>query len=68
MRDIEERQVNLIKRKKVKNMKEKDKELMKEAVANIKKLDQESLMLVNASINILIARQKMDENKPTTAA
>jgi len=68
MRDIEERQVNLIKRKKVKNMKEKDKELMKEAVDNIKKLDQESLMLVNASINILIARQKMDENKPTTAA
>ena len=66
--DIEERQVNLIKRKKVKNMKEKDKELMKEAVDNIKKLDQESLMLVNASINILIARQKMDENKPTTAA
>ncbi|MFR8618056.1 MAG: hypothetical protein ACLVFD_10030 [Anaerostipes hadrus] len=49
-------------------MKEKDKELMKEAVDNIKKLDQESLMLVNASINILIARQKMDENKPTTAA
>lgn len=68
MRDIEEIQVNLIKRKKVKNMKEKDKELMKEAVDNIKKLDQESLMLVNASINILIARQKMDENKPTTAA
>nr|DAP56420.1 MAG TPA: hypothetical protein [Caudoviricetes sp.] len=49
-------------------MKEKDKELMKETVDNIKKLDQESLMLVNASINILIARQKMDENKPTTAA
>lgn len=48
-------------------MKEKDKELMKETVDNIKKLDQESLMLVNASINILIARQKMDENKPTTA-
>lgn len=65
---MEERQVNLIRRKKVKNMKEKDKELMKEAVDNIKKLDQESLMLVNASINILIARQKMDENKPTTAA
>ncbi len=68
MRDIEERQVNLIKRKKVKNMKEKDKELMKETVDNIKKLDNESLMLVKASIDILIARQKMDENKPTTAA
>lgn len=49
-------------------MKEKDKELMKETVDNIKKLDQESLMLVNASIYILIARQKMDENKPTTTA
>ena len=65
---MEERQVNLIKRKKVKNMKEKDKELMKETVDNIKKLDNESLMLVKASIDILIARQKMDENKPTTAA
>ncbi len=49
-------------------MKEKDKELMKETVDNIKKLDNESLMLVKASIDILIARQKMDENKPTTAA
>lgn len=68
MRDIGERQVDLIKRKKVKNMKEKDKELMKETVDNIKKLDNESLMLVKASIDILIARQKMDENKPTTAA
>lgn len=49
-------------------MKEKDKKLMKETVDNIKKLDNESLMLVKASIDILIARQKMDENKPTTAA
>lgn len=65
---MKERQVDLIKRKKVKNMKEKDKELMKETVDNIKKLDNESLMLVKASIDILIARQKMDENKPTTAA
>lgn len=49
-------------------MKEKDKELMKETVDNIKKLDNESLMLVKVSIDILIARQKIDENKPTTAA
>ena len=56
------------KRKKVESMTDKGKELMKETVENIKKLDKESMMLVKASIDILIARQKMDEKNPTNAA
>ena len=44
------------------------KELMKETVENLKKLDKESMILVKASIDILIARQKMDEKNPTNAA
>lgn len=56
------------KRKKVRNMTDKGKELMKETVENLKKLDKESMMLVKASIDILIARQKMDEKNPTNAA
>ena len=42
-------------------MTDKGKELMKETVENLKKLDKESMILVKASIDILIARQKMDE-------
>ena len=49
-------------------MTDKGKELMKETVENLKKLDKESMMLVKASIDILIARQKMDEKNPTKAA
>lgn len=56
------------KRKKVESMTDKGKELMKETVENLKKLDKESMMLVKASIDILIARQKMDEKNPTNAA
>lgn len=56
------------KRKKVRSMTDKGKELMKETVENLKKLDKESMMLVKASIDILIARQKMDEKNPTNAA
>lgn len=56
------------KRKDVKSMTDKGKELMKETVENLKKLDKESMMLVKASIDILIARQKMDEKNPTNAA
>ena len=56
------------KRKKVRNMTDKGKELMKETVENLKKLDKESMMLVKASIDILIARQKKDEKNPTNAA
>lgn len=56
------------KRKKVENMTDRGKELMKETVENLKKLDKESMMLVKASIDILIARQKMDEKNPTNAA
>lgn len=56
------------KRKKVERMTDKGKELMKETVENLKKLDKESMMLVKASIDILIARQKMDEKNPTNAA
>ena len=35
---------------------------------NLKKLDKESLAIVKASIEILAARQQMDENTPTNAA
>lgn len=49
-------------------MTDKGKELMKETVENLKKLDKESMMLVKASIDILIARQKMGEKNPTNAA
>ena len=49
-------------------MTDKGKELMKETVENLKKLDKESMMLVKASIDILIARQKMDEKNPRNAA
>lgn len=54
--------------KKVKDMKEKDKELYEKTVENLKKLDKESLAIVKASIEILAARQQMDENTPTNAA
>ena len=37
-------------------MTDKGKELMKETVENLKKLDKESMMLVKASIDILIGR------------
>ena len=49
-------------------MTDKGKELMKETVENLKKLDKESMMLVKACIDILIARQKMYEKNPTNAA
>ena len=49
-------------------MTDKGKELMKETVENLQKRDKESIMLVKASIDILIARQKMDEKNPTNAA
>ena len=49
-------------------MTDKGKELMKETVENLKKLDKESMMLVKASIDILIARQEIDEKNPTNAA
>lgn len=49
-------------------MKEKDKELYEKTVENLKKLDKESLAIVKASIEILAARQQMDENTPTNAA
>lgn len=68
MRDIEERQVNLIKRKKVSKMTEKDKALYEKTVKDLEKLDYQSLVILQASIKMLAARQEMDENKPTTAA
>lgn len=49
-------------------MTEKDKALYEKTVKDLEKLDYQSLVILQASIDILIARQKMDENKPTTAA
>ena len=53
--------------KKVKDMKEKDKELYEKTVEDLKKLDRNTLVMLNVSIKMLVARQEMDENKPTTA-
>lgn len=50
------------------NMTEKRKEMFERTVENLKKLDKESLAIVKASIEILAARQQMDENTPTNAA
>lgn len=49
-------------------MKEKDERMFEETVETLKKLDRESLVILRASIEMLAARQKMDENKPTTPA
>mgnify|MGYP003612013973 CR=1 FL=1 len=49
-------------------MKEKDKELYEKTVEDLKKLDRNTLVMLNVSIKMLVARQEMDENKPTTAA
>lgn len=46
-------------------MTEKRKEMFERTVENLKKLDKESLAIVKASIEILAARQQMDENTPT---
>ena len=46
----------------------KRKEMFERTVENLKKLDKESLAIVKASIEILAARQQMDENTPTNAA
>ena len=54
--------------KKVKDMKEKDKELYEKTVEDLKKLDRNTLVMLNVSIKMLVARQEMDENKTTTAA
>mgnify|MGYP007004998391 CR=1 FL=1 len=50
------------------NMTEKRKEMFERTVENLKKLDKESLAIVKASVEILAARQKLDENTPTNAA
>lgn len=52
----------------MKQMTKKEKELFERTLDNLKKLDEKSLALVQASVEILVARQRMDENKPTTAA
>ena len=52
----------------LKNMTEKRKDMFERTVENLKKLDKESLAIVKASIEILAARQQMDENTPTNAA
>ena len=49
-------------------MKEKDKELYEKTVEDLKKLDRNTLVMLNVSIKMLVARQEMDENIPTTAA
>lgn len=49
-------------------MKEKDKEMYEKTVEDLKKLDRNTLVMLNVSIKMLVARQEMDENKPTTAA
>lgn len=49
-------------------MTEKRKEMFERTVENLKKLDKESLAIEKASIEILAARQQMDENTPTNAA
>lgn len=43
-------------------MTEKRKDMFERTVENLKKLDKESLAIVKASIEILAARQQMDEN------
>ncbi|WP_173782530.1 hypothetical protein [Anaerostipes hadrus] len=45
-------------------MTEKRKDMFERTVENLKKLDKESLAIVKASIEILAARQQMDENTP----
>lgn len=49
-------------------MTEKRKDMFERTVENLKKLDKESLAIVKASVGILAARQKLDENTPTNAA
>lgn len=49
-------------------MTEKRKDMFERTVENLKKLDKESLAIVKTSIEILAARQQMDENTPTNAA
>ena len=43
-------------------MKEKDKELYEKTVEDLKKLDRNTLVMLNVSIKMLVARQEMDEN------
>lgn len=50
------------------NMKEKDERMFEETVEILKKLDRESLVILRVSIEMLAARQQMDENKPKTPA
>lgn len=49
-------------------MTEKRKDMFERTVENLKKLDKESLAIVKVSVEILAARQKLDENTPTNAA
>lgn len=49
-------------------MKEKDERMFEETVEILKKLDRESLVILRVSIEMLAARQQMDENKPKTPA
>lgn len=49
-------------------MTEKRKDMFERTVENLKKLDKKSLAIVKASVEILAARQKLDENTPTNAA
>lgn len=49
-------------------MKEKDKELYEKTVEELKKLDRNTLVMLNMSIKMLVARQEMDENTPPTNA
>lgn len=49
-------------------MKEKDKELYEKTVEDLKKLDRNTLVMLNVSIKMLVARQEMDEKQTTTAA
>ena len=43
-------------------MTEKRKDMFERTVENLKKLDKESLAIVKASIEILVARQQMDQH------
>lgn len=49
-------------------MTERKKEKIQEIVEKLSKLDKESYAIARASIEILAARQKLDENTPTNAA
>lgn len=49
-------------------MTENRERMFEKAMEGLKKLDKESMVIVQASIEILAARQKMDEKNPTNVA